>query len=142
MPEAERSIEVDVKPKVLYDIISDFERYPEFIPEMKKVKILEKSKNRIVAEYEVSMIKTIRYTLVLDLKPNKEVSWSLKEKGFFKVNDGKWTLESLDKGKRTKATYWLRLDMGFVPGKIMKMLLEVNFPKMLTQFKNRAESLA
>jgi ribosome-associated toxin RatA of RatAB toxin-antitoxin module len=142
MAEAERSIEVNVEPKDLYKIIVDFERYSEFIPEMKRVTILSKSKNRVEAEFEVNLIKTVRYTLILDLKPHREVSWTLKEKGFLKVNDGRWTLEPIDKGKRTRATYWVRMDMGLVPSAVLKPLLQVNFPRMLGQFKKRAESLA
>ena len=54
MPEAERSIEVNTKPKVLYDIIADFERYSEFVPEMKRATVLAKSKNQMEVEFEVS----------------------------------------------------------------------------------------
>ena len=141
MAEAERSVEVNVPPKALYDVIVDFERYPDFIPENKAVRILSQTKTTMEAAFEVSLIKKVNYTILLQMKPGKEVSWTLKEKGFFKVNDGKWTLEPIDGGKRTKATYWVKIDMGLVPGAILKTLLEVNFPKMLGQFKHRAESL-
>ncbi len=142
MPAVSRSVEIDVSPKVFYEVVTDFESYPEFLPEVKRVKVLRHEEDVWEAEFEVSMIKTIKYTLELTGKPGKELSWTLKS-GFFKKNDGSWKLRSLDKGKRVEATYSVDIEVGmFVPKAIIDKLVEISFPKMLQQFKERAESLA
>lgn len=139
---AQASIVVDVPPEKFFKVISDFESYPEFVPEVKKVKILERAENTVKAEFEVFLIKTIKYALVLNLKPPSELSWTLLEKGFFKQNDGSWELKPIEKGKKTEATYTVELSFGMlVPKPIITMLTSQQLPQMLKRFKERAETL-
>ena len=133
---------IDVPPEKFFEVIADFEKYPEFIPEVKRAKVLEKKGNKLKVEYEVSVIKTIRYTLELTLEPPNRLSWTLAEKGFFKQNDGAWELKSIDGGKRTEATYTVEIAFGIlVPKAIIKTLVSQNLPQMLKRFKERAESI-
>jgi ribosome-associated toxin RatA of RatAB toxin-antitoxin module len=63
--------------------------------------------------------------------------------GSFKSNEGGWTLEPIDGGRRTRATYEVDLDVGmFVPGSVMKTIVEQDLPRTLAAFKGRAEGLA
>ena len=39
MAQASKSITINVPPERLFDVISDYEKYPEFLPEVKQVKI-------------------------------------------------------------------------------------------------------
>ena len=139
---AKASEVIDVPPEKFFKVISDFEKYPEFIPEVKGVKILEKKKNEVTAEFEISLIKNIKYVLKLTFDPPHRLSWTLAEKGFFKQNDGAWELEPLEGGKKTKATYIVEIGVGmFVPKSIVNMLVGQSLPQMLKRFKERAESL-
>ena len=43
-----------------YNIISDYEKYPEFLAEVSQCKILESQDNRKLVEYSINLIKTFR----------------------------------------------------------------------------------
>lgn len=92
-------------------------------------------------QFGINIIKRIEYVLDMTLIPGKSVKWTLNKKGFFKKNDGGWDLVPKDGGKKTEAAYSVDVDMGFVPGSIVAMLSEKQFPKMLQAFKERIERL-
>lgn len=141
MPGASTSIVMDVPPKVIYEVVSDFESYPEFLPDVKSTSVVKKGKG-VQADFEISVIKTIHYTLEFSLVPNKKVSWTFVKGDLFKDNTGEWTFEEVKKGQ-TKVTYAVDVDFGlFVPSMITKKLVGSNLPTMMKRFKERAESLA
>ncbi|MDP8255085.1 MAG: SRPBCC family protein [Candidatus Alcyoniella australis] len=136
---AEMSIEIDVPPKKVYEVISDFAAYPDFLSDVASTSIISQDKDEWEVEFGVKIIKQISYTLRLWGTPGKSLDWKLV-KGFMKKNDGGWALESLDKGKRTKATYFVDVEFGLmVPKKIVNTVMQANFPTMLKAFKKRCE---
>jgi coenzyme Q-binding protein COQ10 len=143
MAVSERSIEIDVPPQKFYDIVVDFAKYSELVDGAVGSQTLVPSDTKPRVRMDIRIIKKISYVLDFELVPGKLVKWTLAEKGFFKKNDGSWTITPLDKGKRTKATYRVDLEIAsfLVPDAILKQLNEINFPKMLAEFKKRAESL-
>ena len=141
MPQATSSIVVDVPPKSLYEVAIDFESYPDFLPDVKFAKIKKRQGNNLIVDFEISVIKTIRYTLKVAGTPGKKIRWSLVEGDFFKKNEGGWMFEDL-KGK-TRGTYTIDIDFGlFVPSLITSRLIGANLPAMMKRFKERAEGLA
>lgn len=140
MPAAQSSIVINVPKEKFFEVITDFEKYPEFIPEMKKAKVLEHNGNEYIVEFSVSMIKKVDYVLKLTAYPYTKLEWNLV-KGFFKKNYGYWDIEELAPDQ-IKATYYVELEMGLlVPKKILNELAQAGLPRMLKQFKERAESL-
>jgi ribosome-associated toxin RatA of RatAB toxin-antitoxin module len=140
MPGASTSIVMDVPVKVIFDVVVDFENYSEFLPDVKKASVAKKGKY-LRADFEISVIKTVRYTLDFSIIPNKKVSWTFVEGDLFKDNTGEWTFEEIKKGQ-TKVTYVIDVDFGlFVPSIITKKLVGSNLPTMMKRFKDRAESL-
>jgi ribosome-associated toxin RatA of RatAB toxin-antitoxin module len=132
---------MDVPAKTIYEVVTDFESYPEFLPDVKKAAVAKKGK-ALQADFEISVIKTIRYSLAFSLVPNKRVSWTFVKGDIFKDNQGEWTFEEMGKGK-TKVTYNIDVDFGlFVPSLITNKLVGHNLPTMMKRFKDRAESLA
>jgi coenzyme Q-binding protein COQ10 len=141
MPGTSTSILIDAPAKVVYDVISDFESYPEFLPDVKKVEVDKKGK-RLTATFEVSVIKKIRYTLEFATVPSKKISWTFVKGDVFKDNRGGWEFEEVKKGQ-TKATYQIEVDFGLlVPSLITNKLVGHNLPQMMKRFKERAESLS
>jgi len=140
MPKSVRSIVINAAPARCFQVITDFERYPQFVEELKTAKILKREPNFLRVEFAVKIIKEISYTLDLTTKPDQEVSWTM-HKGFFKKNIGGWKLKELGGGK-TEATYEVDVEFGLlVPSSVVKMLQENNLPKMLQAFKKRIEAL-
>ncbi len=141
MPGASTSILIDVPPRVIYDVVTDFESYPEFLPDVKRV-LMEKKSKGCQASFEISVIKKIHYTLDFVFTPNKKVVWSFVKGDLFKDNKGQWLFEEVKKGQ-TKATYHVEVDFGFmVPSLITNKLVGSNLPAMMKRFKERAENLA
>ncbi|MCB1153114.1 MAG: SRPBCC family protein [Deltaproteobacteria bacterium] len=142
MPKASRQVVYPATPEQCYEVISDIEKYPEFVKDQKAVKVLERRGHWMKAEMTVSVVKDISYVLQLEGEPGKAFWWTMDQPTkIMKKNDGRWDLEDLGDGT-TKITYTLDVDLGLlVPKAIQKTVLEVNFPKMLGEFKNRIEDL-
>lgn len=139
MPVAHRSIDIDVPAAALMRVICDFAAYPRFLPDMEEATVLRAEPNRWTVRYAVRIIRRVEYTLSHVREGDTRLRWSLVE-GAFKSNNGGWDLEPLDDGARTRANYTLDIDLGmFVPGSVLKTLLEQNLPTTLAAFKRRAE---
>jgi coenzyme Q-binding protein COQ10 len=138
MPGATRSILINAPVEKVHSVIVDYDKYGEFLPEVKKVSTSNRQGNSVDVNYEVDVVKTIQYTLRLtDEGPNK-VSWRFVRGEFMKDNHGHWTL--VDKGGKTEATYTIEMALGLlVPKGIVNALVETQLPKMLEAFKARAE---
>ncbi len=133
---------MEVSPKVIYGVVTDFEGYTDFLPEIREVEVLQKSAKKAQARFEIKVIKTIHYTLDYQFNPNKTVKWGFVEGNLFKDCHGSWVFEEIEPGV-TEATYTVGIDFGlFVPKMIMKKLVGGNLPSMLKQFKEQAEGIA
>ena len=140
MPGASTSIVMNVPPKVIYDVVLDFENYSKFLPDVKKA-VVEKKGKQILADFEISVIKKIHYTLAFTTSPNKKIAWSFVKGDLFKDNHGHWAFEEIKKGQ-TQVTYDIEVDFGlFVPSMITNKLVGHNLPAMMKRFKDRAEGI-
>ena len=141
MSAAVQSIEINASVDTVYDVIVDYEKYPEFLPEMERAEVVARDGDTVDVEFSLNLIKRLTYTLRLVGEPKVAVSWSLVV-GMFQKNDGGWLLEALADG-RTRATYRVDVAVGvFVPGAITKRLVGSTLPTTLAAFKARAESLS
>ncbi len=141
MPGASRSILIDAPIETVFGIITDYEKYPEFLSEVKAVRVSERREGEAVVQYEVSILKTIRYTLKHKEEKPRRVSWSLVEGELMRENQGSWLLEP--QGKQTRATYSIEMTLGpLVPKAMVNALVDSSLPKMLESFKKRAEGKA
>jgi coenzyme Q-binding protein COQ10 len=140
MAKTSRSIVINATPQQCYDVIWDCRSHPQFLDELRNVKVLKDDAHDVRAEFTVKIIKEVKYTIDLHGKPGESMSWSLV-KGFFKKNDGLWTLKDLGDGK-TDCTYSIDVEFGLmVPSSVVKMLQEQQLPKVLEAFKKQIESL-
>lgn len=142
MPQVQRSIVIHVPPEKLLHVINDFASYPEFLPEVKKIIVGNKTATSAEVTYEIDVIKRISYTLkhVLD---GQSVRWSLVKGDLMKKNEGSWTLRPEGDGS-THATYTLDVSFGGfipVPAAITDRLTASSLPTLLENFKKRAEGL-
>lgn len=139
MPGASRSILINAPIETVFGIITDYEKYPEFLSEVKAIRVSERRADEAVVQYQVSVIKTIRYTLRLKEEKPRRVSWSLVEGELMRENHGSWLLEP--EGKQTRATYSIEMTLGpLVPKAMVNALVDSSLPKMLESFKKRAEA--
>lgn len=147
MGAVERSIDVDVAVEDFYRVISDFGAYRNFVSDMRDVRVGPREGNRVEATYTLEIDagvarRSVSYTLAHEEDPPRGLRWSLMRGDLMKSNSGSWRLERLD-DRRTRATYSIDISFGLlVPRAISNFLTERNLPKMLEEFKQRAESLA
>ena len=141
MAQASRSITVNVAPEQLFDIIADYEKYPEFLPEVKKVKVESAQGGVKDVTYTIDIkAKLISYTLRHTPKPPHELSWTMVRGEMMKGNDGAWVLKPVAGG--TEATYKIDLRLGaLVPSMVERKLAEQSLPGLLQNFKKRIEGM-
>ena len=129
--------EVSVPIQDFYAIVADYERYPEFISEIKKAKVVSEKPKRV--EFTLELMKTFHYVLEFKEKSPSEVSWKLVESNLFQKNTGGWKLK--EKKDVLEATYTLDVEFGFlVPSFITNPMVKRDLPKMIERFEVRALS--
>ena len=127
-------------PEQFFDLLVDYESYPEFLSEVKKVNVVADEGEVKKVEFQVSVVKTINYLNEQTEKRPSEVSWKFISGDLFKNMRGHWKL-SPDGGK-TKAEYFVEANFGmFVPKAMTKTLLSVNLPAMMKAYHQRVEQL-
>jgi len=140
MAKAERSIVIKAPPEKVFAVITDYEKYPEFLPEVKKAKVEFGSGNVKEVTYTVDIkAKVITYTLKHTARPPDELAWTMVRGEMMKGNDGAWILKAVPEG--TEATYQIDLKLGaLVPSMVERLLAEQSLPGLLANFKKRIES--
>jgi ribosome-associated toxin RatA of RatAB toxin-antitoxin module len=144
MASARRSIEIAVAPEAFLEVLDDYARYPEFVPEVKSVRVGPRTTSSVEVTYWLDVkLKVFDFTLRHDVRGPHCVEWKLVRGGeFMRRNTGAWTLERTAAGL-TRATYAIELDLGpLVPANFEKALAERGLPNMLANFKTRAEQLS
>lgn len=123
-----------------FKIVSNYEKYPEFLSEVKDCHVIETKGTKKLVEYQISMIKTFTYSLWTTEDSPHGVSWEFNKGDIFKKMDGSWKLE--DEAGRCRATYTIEASVGmWVPGAITKGLIEVNLPNMMSSYHKRVKEL-
>ena len=137
-----RNKQMAVSRGALFQVITDFEKYPEFLPEVVGVQRESGgSSTSPLVTFELEIVKRFRYTLEFAILGQGEVKWQLRSSDFFKTNQGKWVLREID-SSTTDVQYEIEVEFGFlVPGWISRKLTEVSLPKMLDAFEERANKL-
>ncbi len=144
MAEVSREIVMACTPERLFDVLVDYARYPEFVPGIKKCRLLPGSKERRV-EYELDLgLKRITYVLLHEEQRPLKVTWSLASGDSLKVSNGSWELAP--EGGGTRARYSVDIQIvkpPFIPQAVIDKLTDemtrVQLPKTLEAFKARAE---
>jgi ribosome-associated toxin RatA of RatAB toxin-antitoxin module len=143
MAQAEQEKAYDVSAEKYFKAVSEYEKYPEFVDGMKKVKAERNGDGTVTAHYDLSMMsKDMSYTLKINENPAAgKVNWSLLKSEFFKTNNGAWTIVSTGPNS-CKVTYSLDVEFSFsVPGFILKGIVKTSLPSMMNSFYERAKGL-
>ena len=140
MASAETSEVFDCTPEQFFGIVTDYEKYPQFLQEVKECRVLKEEGNRKLVEYSVSMMKNFTYSLwMTEEKPGK-VSWEFAGGDIFKSMSGHWQMEP--EADKTRAHYAVEAKFGiFVPGPIAKALVGVNLPSMISAYQKRVKEV-
>lgn len=123
-----------------FEVITDFKRYPKFLSEITKAKVIKSTAKKVTAEFEMNMVQKIDYTLAFTLKPNSEIKWTFVEgDSMLKDNSGCWTID-VQSGGKLKVSYEANVELSiWLPESILKSMLNENLPRMLEKFKKEME---
>ncbi len=143
MARASRSIEIEVPPEAFFRVVQDYARYPEFVPEVRAVKLGGRQGEAVEVTYFLdAKLKLVEFTLRHEARGPDRIEWKLlRGGGFMRRNEGAWTFERTAAGG-TRATYSIDIELMLLPQNFEKALAERGLPNLLANFKTRAEQLA
>mgnify|MGYP001580070306 CR=1 FL=1 len=145
MPVATCKLETFVSPEDLKDVILDFASYSEFLPEVERVEVLEKSDTACLctfhihiafAGFDVRTEYTTRYTI-----DDLEIRWELESSPSITRMSGGWSLTETDDGECV-ADYEAEVETNLaIPPEVQALFVEESLPKLMEKFRDRAEEL-
>ena len=144
MPFVEVSIIINSAPEDIYPIIKDMTKYPEFMPDLISVDLLESHGNTTVTRW-VSNVdgKTIAWT-ELDTFDDNAMHISYKQlEGDLRKFEGDWSLTRLEMGTEIKLTVDFEFGVPMIAGllnPILKKKVKDNSMNMLKAIKARLEN--
>ena len=146
MPFVESTIEVEAPARAVYELAKQQERFPEFMPDVESVTVLERDGNRIVTRWktlvEEAPIEWIEVDTFDDAR--LRIDYHLTE-GDLEKFDGAWIFE--ERAGRTVVVLTVEYDFG-VPtlaeliGPTLHKKVEENSAMMLAALKREAEAAA
>ena len=137
MPVASHSAVIAASADKVMAVITDFESYPDFLPEMESAEVVMHEGNTWEVRFVIKIIRRLAYTLRLEQTSPTHLGWTLVE-GAFRMNTGSWTLAA--EGEGTRADYRIDLQIGhFVPRNIVRSLVERTLPETVSRFKAETE---
>lgn len=140
MAGATRSVVIAAPPERVFEVIVDYDRYAEFLSEVKEARSSDRRGNEVDVHYGIDLVKRIHYTLHMVEERPRSVRWTFVKGEVMRDNRGSWTLELTPEGM-TRATYTIEVGVGpLVPRSIVNALVDHSLPKMLEAFKKRAEA--
>jgi ribosome-associated toxin RatA of RatAB toxin-antitoxin module len=137
-----QTAEIDATPQQCFDLLTDYERLPEWQGAVRSASILERDEQGrgAIVEYEVdARVKTVRYRLrqVYD-EPERLASEYLG--GDFRDFSGEWRFVPLEDG-RTRAELDLQIDPGrFVPAPVRSVIADAVMRRALRDLKTHLEA--
>jgi ribosome-associated toxin RatA of RatAB toxin-antitoxin module len=119
--EGSASTEIEAPIAAVYAVAADVEGSPRWQPEIKVAECLERDGdgNQVLVHMETdAKVRRLGSTMRFDYEEPARITW-IQEDGDLKSVEGKWELEDLGDG-RTRATYWLEVDLGRVLGMVIR----------------------
>jgi ribosome-associated toxin RatA of RatAB toxin-antitoxin module len=111
--QATERMRMEAPPERCYEVVVDFERYPEWVADIKHVEVLARDaagRGTKVAFRAAAMGRSTSYTLAYDYSAApREVSWVLEKGDITRRLDGTYVFEPSDGG--TDVTYHLAVEL-------------------------------
>lgn len=137
----QESIDIDAALGTVYDVVGDFESYPEWLDEFKSAEVLATLDDGWAEKvrYELSTMGiTLKMTLAYTYTDTR-VEWVLEEGDMMSKNDGAYDM--VDNGDGTTTlTYDLTVQTSVpLPGMVRKRIAKKTVTDSLNAIKKRAE---
>lgn len=125
MPTVNRSALVRHSPQAMFDLVNDFERYPEFLPGCRRIRLIERDEEHLIGELTLGKAGVEQsFTTRNDLYGPERIEISLVN-GPFKHLRGRWLFMSVG-----QQACKISLEMNF---EFSNRLLGMAFGKLFNQ---------
>lgn len=146
MPTIENSVTINAPLDRVYVIAKDVERFPEFMPDVKELTVLEREGNRVVTRWAgvIQQFKvTVRWTEE-DVWDDTAHTCTFRQlEGDYDLLEGTWTFTEVPEGTlfRSEVTYEYHVPLlGPLVARVVKHLVSTNIQNLLEAVKRRAEA--
>ena len=141
MAQAHATETFNCTPQEFFNIASDYEKYPEFLNEVKSCKFVKTEGDSKIVEFKVSVVKSITYRLKTKEVAPSLVAWEFAGGDAFKTMSGSWKIDEAP-GGTCKCVYDVEASFKiFVPGPVATTLLNVNLPTMMAAYHKRIKTV-
>lgn len=127
-------------PHVVYALVNDIERYPEFVPGCTSAKVLERAAGSVVARLAVrrGLLRT-EFTTRNELDPDRSIRMQLVD-GPFRTLEGSWTFSPVA-SNGCRIDFRLRFQFsGALKSALLEPLFEEAQAELVRAFVARAQS--
>jgi coenzyme Q-binding protein COQ10 len=93
MPAASHTEVFNCSVSEFFKIVSDYEKYPEFLQEVKECKVVKSDGAKKLIEFKVSVIKSFTYQLWMTEQAPSQISWVFARGDVFKTSTGSWKIK-------------------------------------------------
>jgi len=143
MPYVEVTISIGCKREVIYPIIKDMEKYPEFMTDLVSVEVIERTGNTTVSKWVSNVDGRIIKWTELDTfdDENMHITYSQLD-GDLKKFAGEWILTPTAEGTEVKLTVDFEFGIPMISGllnPILKKKVRDNSMNMLKAVKEKVE---
>lgn len=136
MAKLERTFNVAAEPDAVFSVISDFERYPLFLSEIREARFDRSEVGPSIARFDLFILLHVRYSIEVELNAPNKISWRLRDSNVLDVNSGSWEIERTDTGSHVRYNVEIELK-GAVPPAILDRLTGQHLEQMLDRFRDR-----
>ncbi len=119
--EGTASVEIEAPIEEVFAVAADVEGSPRWQPEIKRAECLERDGDghqTLVLTETDGKVRTLNSTLRFGYDDPTAISWEQTD-GDLKSVRGRWEFEDLGEG-RTRATYWMEVDLGRMLGMVIR----------------------
>lgn len=119
--EGQATAEINAPIEEVFAVAADVEGSPRWQPEIKSVEVLERNDDghQVLVEIETdAKVRTLTSEMRFGYDDPTGISWE-QTSGDLKSVRGSWEFEDLG-GDRTRATYWMEVDLGRMLGMVIR----------------------
>lgn len=144
MPYVEVTMPVKCERSKIYPILKDMERYPEFMHDLRSVKVIERSDNTTITQWDSNVDgRNIKWTErdIFD-DDNMHINYQQID-GDLRRFEGEWILTPTAEGTEIKLTVDFEFGIPMIAGllnPILKSKVRENSKNMLVAIKERMEN--
>ncbi len=143
MARVEASTEIRAPLDQVYLLAKDVEAFPQFMPDLQSVRVLDRRNNETVTEW-VGLVqgRKVRWVEEDQWEDAQHVCRFRQREGDFTKYEGTWSFAATDGGTRTSLAVEFELDLplaGPLVSNLLKVLVRKNLESMLAGLKQQLE---